>query len=489
MLVLGHILYMLVFVSIAIAVPTHRLAENAGLALTIGTLGIWRYGWGAVNFARAKLFIHFAHPARRAAAVREYEARNRPAHAFFVVTSYKVDVAVTVRVYRAIFRAAAASRGGATVVASVVDVADERLVRRIFSLMPQNARGIHLIVDRIPATGKRDALAASLRILSRQCPTDNDIVVFVDGDSCPPEDVVEACAPFFVDDGLGAVTTDEDCEISDSKLFRDWFNLRFTQRHMMMSSMGLSRRVLTLTGRLSIFRASLACNADFIESIQYDSLEHWRLGNVPFVTGDDKSTWFWLLKNGYEMAYLPDVRSVSMESQPKPGFVDSAVALMLRWFGNMLRTNGRALALGPRRIGLFTWWSLLDQRISMWTTLFGPVAVLMSTLFVSPLVLPIYVAWVMFTRYINCCLLATFRPSFPISYPFLLYFSQICGALVKSFVFFRLDRQRWTRQTAEASHRIPSASERLRGLSSTYVHILASGWLLFAAFMISSAKI
>ena len=37
MLVLGHILYMLVFVSIAIAVPTHRLAENAGLALTIGT--------------------------------------------------------------------------------------------------------------------------------------------------------------------------------------------------------------------------------------------------------------------------------------------------------------------------------------------------------------------------------------------------------------------------------------------------------------------
>jgi glycosyltransferase Alg8 len=178
-----------------------------------------------------------------------------------------------------------------------------------------------------------------------------------------------------------------------------------------------------------------------------------------------------------------------MESQPKPGFVDSAVALMLRWFGNMLRTNGRALALGPRHIGLFTWWSLLDQRISMWTTLFGPVAVLMSTLFVSPLVLPIYVAWVMFTRYINCCLLATFRPSFPISYPFLLYFSQICGALVKSFVFFRLDRQRWTRQTAEASHRIPSASERLRGLSSTYVHILASGWLLFAAFMISSAKI
>ncbi|KQV70456.1 glycosyltransferase [Rhizobium sp. Root1220] len=486
---LGHLLYILVFLSIATAVPAHPLAENAGLVLTIGTLGIWRYGWGGVNFARAKLFIHLVHPARRAAATKDYAARNRPAHAFFVVTTYKVEVDVTLRVYRAIFRAATASRGGATIVASVVDVADERLVRRIFSLMQQNAIGVGLIVDRIPATGKRDALAASLRIISRQCPTSDDIVVFVDGDSCPPEGVVEACAPFFVDPRLGAITTDEDCEISDSKLFRDWFTLRFTQRHMMMASMGLSRRVLTLTGRLSIFRASLACDADFIESVQHDSLEHWRLGRVPFLTGDDKSTWFWLLKNGYEMAYLPDVRSISMESQPKPRFVDSAVALMLRWFGNMLRTNGRALALGPRRIGVFTWWSLLDQRISMWTTLFGPATVLMSMVLVSPLVLPIYVAWVMFTRYINCCLLATFRPSFPISYPFLLYFSQIGGALVKSFVLFRLDRQRWTRQTTGSSRRIQSASERLRGLSSTYVHILASGWLLFTAFVISSAKI
>ncbi len=54
--------------------------------------------------------------------------------------------------------------------------------------------------------------------------------------------------------------------------FATGFNLRFTQRHMMMSSMGLSGRVLTLTGRLSIFRASLACDPDFVDNVQHDWL-------------------------------------------------------------------------------------------------------------------------------------------------------------------------------------------------------------------------
>jgi glycosyltransferase Alg8 len=138
---------------------------------------------------------------------------------------------------------------------------------------------------------------------------------------------------------------------------------------MMMSSMGLSRRVLTLTGRMSVFRADLATDPGFIRQVQCDYLDHWRLGRVDFLTGDDKSTWFWLLKNGYQMLYLPDVQTVSMERQPLPGFMASAVTLMVRWFGNMMRTNGRALALPAKMIGPFTWWSLLDQRVSVWTTL------------------------------------------------------------------------------------------------------------------------
>ena len=107
--------------------------------------------------------------------------------------------------------------------------------------------------------------------------------------------------------------------------------------------------------------------------------------------------WFWLLSHGYLTAYLPDVSSVSTECQPREGFAESAVTLMTRWYGNMMRTNGRALALGPARIGGFAWWSLLDQRLSIWTTLAGPTGVLLTALLAEPMVLPAYVAWVMGT--------------------------------------------------------------------------------------------
>ena len=49
------------------------------------------------------------------------------------------------------------------------------------------------------------------------------------------------------------------------------------------------------------------------------------------LTGEDKSTWFWLLKNGYEMAYLPDVRSWSMETQSSFDVPGMLVNVASRW--------------------------------------------------------------------------------------------------------------------------------------------------------------
>ncbi len=481
---IGHALYLATLTLLVLSLPFEELSKHIGLALTIGFIGTWRYSWGAINFVRAHVFIRFVHPRRRATAERLYGQQNIPTHAFFLATSYKIEPEISSAVYRSIFAAARESRGGSTVVASVVEAADERLIRSIYDLTPGMER-VRLVIDRIAGTGKRDALATSLRIIARECPGERDIVIFVDGDSCPPIDIVEKSAPFFCDGKVGALTTDERCEVPDPGLFRDWFNLRFTQRQMMMSSMGLSRRILTLTGRMSVFRATLACNGDFIRMVERDSMDHWRLGRVTFLTGDDKSTWFWLLKNGWHMLYLPDVSSLSMETQPKPGFVHSAVVLMVRWFGNMLRTNGRALALSPGRIGYFTWWSLLDQRVSMWTTLLGPATVLVSALFLHPRILAVYIAWVMFTRYVYCLAIMSFRPSFPITYPFLLYFGQLVGAAVKTYVLFRLDRQKWTRQSASKGAAKQPLSLRLKSLTSLYLHAVATGWLLLTAIALS----
>lgn len=472
---LAHAIYLLSAAAIASTVPASAFSGGAGVFLTLGVIGLWRYGWAFVNFTRAHIYIRFAYPRRRAAAEAAYRLR-RPAHAFFLATSYKIDAEISARVYRSIFRAARQSRGGATVVASVVDVSDERLIRAIAAQVLAGIDTVEVVIDRIEGTGKRDALATSLRSIARRYPSSDDVVLLIDGDTQIPVDIVERAAPFFTNASMGALTTDEAADITDTPIFRDWFKLRFTQRQMMMSAVALGRRVLTLTGRMSVFRADLATRPDFIASIEEDSIEHWRLGKVKFLTGDDKSTWFWLLKNGFEMTYLPDVRCLSMETQPKESFVESAVTLMRRWFGNMLRTNGRALALGPQKIGLFAWWSILDQRVSMWTTLTAPVGIVLFSLFVDPLIAVAYIAWVMATRYAYCWLLASFGGPFPITYPFLLYFGQLFGAAIKTSVMFRLDRQRWTRQSTVVTR--VADEGRLRAVSSSYMHILAIGLLV-----------
>ena len=469
------------------SVPGGVISANGGLVLTLGAIGAWRYLWALTNFVRAHIFLHIAYPRRKRLAERSYADQEIRAHAYFLVTSFKVDYATSMRVYQSVFDAAAQSEGGATVVASVVEIADERLIRAAFNKIASKST-VKLIVDRIPGTGKRDALSTALQIIGGEMPRPTDIVLFVDGDTIVPVDIVARSAPFFTDSRVGALTTDEASETTGSALFRDWFALRFNQRQMMMCSMALGRRVLTLTGRMSVIRADLATDRTFIAGVGSDFIDHWRLGRVNFLTGDDKSTWFWLLSRGYQMVYLPDVQSLSMESQPKSGFTDSATTLMIRWFGNMLRTNGRALKQSPAKVGWFTWWSILDQRVSMWTTMAGPLAVVLTAMLVDPFILPVYLAWVMATRYLTCLLLATFRGPFPITYPFLLYFGQIMGAVIKSYVSFRLDRQKWTRQATSIGSG-PGRGGQITALSSTYMNILALGWLLVAVLLLSRSAL
>jgi len=483
----NHILYISVMVLLASLAPTELGQEAQGAVVVVGVLGAWRYSWAAINYGRAVYFRLFTYPRRRKAADAAYDQRVIKAHAYFLTTSYMIEPEVTIPVYRSIFHAAARSENGATIVSSVVDGADERLIRKVFATMSVDMSSVKLVIDRIPGTGKRDALAKSLNLLARECPSRRDIIVFVDGDSCVPEDIVAKSAPIFTDPKVGALTTDEAVEIAQPGVFRDWFEFRFDQRQVMMCSMGLGNRVLTLTGRMSVFRADLATNPDFIRGVKSDYIDHWRHGRVNFLTGDDKSTWYWLMKNGYEMAYLPDVASSSMESQPKPGFFHSATVLMVRWFGNMLRTNGRALKLSPFQIGFFTWWSIFDQRLSMWTTLAGPTCAIVAAIFYDPIIVPLYVAWVMFTRYINCTAICLFRGrSFPINYTWLLYFGQLFGAAVKSFVLFRLDRQKWTRQiTTSSLGKAKPVGQRISAVSSAYLHVLTLGWLTAGALYLT----
>ncbi|WP_245295077.1 glycosyltransferase [Pararhizobium antarcticum] len=457
---------------------------HAGLFLGLGILAIWRYSWGLLHFVRSNLYRYRVFPRLRKEADRvllDREQAGKAPHAFLLVTSYRIDGDTTAEVYRATFEAAKAAVGPVTVVASIVEMGDQRLIRAMHRLICGENSPIDLIITRINGSGKRDALAYAFRAISKMSPDKDDVIAVIDGDSIVPVDLIEKCAGFFdADPSVGALTTDETSRVRGKSAFHIWYSLRFAQRHILMSSNGLSRRVLTLTGRMSMFRASVVCDPSFIQQVESDYIDHWRLGRLDFLTGDDKSSWFWLLKNGYRMLYVPDVVVATVEDPPTQKFVSAAAQLMTRWFGNMLRTNGRALELGPARIGYFTWWTIFDQRVSMWTSLAGLVMVLLIAFLENPLIIPTYIVWILFTRYIMTLMLLNSRKRVSIFYPFFIYFNQIFGSLIKTFIFFRLNRQKWTRQKTTLMASPGSLKLKMQDASSVYMHGLAAALFITA---------
>ena len=64
-------------------------------------------------------------------------------------------------------------------------------------------------------------------------------------------------------------------------------------------------------------------------------------------------------------------------------------------------------------------------------------------------------------------MLLTSRYEISWRYPFLLYYGQVIGALVKTYVLFRMDQQSWTRQ------KIDSDNFSARPLGSLAMHGIA----------------
>lgn len=468
---LGMAVYVLVAAALALAVPAEVLSPgSAHFFALLGAIGLWRYGWAGVHLLRAFIYVTWRFPALREAA-RHSQAPLPPL--YVVVTAYRQETSVTRRVFAALLDEARSCGCGMTVVAAVTDPAERVLLETVFRASAPH--GVSLVTMEQDGTGKRSALAEGLRAISRRMPPDDAVVLLMDGDTLLPPGALAASLPFFnVFPAIGAVTTDLRAEVTGSPWAADWYDLRYAQRHLLMSSISLSDRLLVLTGRCSLFRASRATRPDFIAAIEDDRLRHWRYGSLRFLTGDDKSTWYWLLKHRHAMLYLPDVRVVSLEDMPRRRFLADSAQRMRRWYGNMLRNNGRALRLGPRRVRPFVWWCLLDQRVSMWTSLAGPAFVLTAALFATAALLPAYLLWVMVSRLVFAIGLGAIRGRFTPRWPLLLYYNQVVGAVLKVVAGFNLDRQEWGRQKVT----FPSMPRRA-GLWGIYITLLASALFLY----------
>jgi mannuronan synthase len=469
----GFAFYTLGLLLLASLLQQIRLSPiSLEFAAIIGTLAIWRYSWGLVHFCRSLIYRKIIFPDLRAQALAGGD-HLMPPHIYLLLTSFRISTTTSIRVYGAAIREAVNCGIPTTIVASIVESADETLIRELF-VQANPPERIRLQFVRIPGTGKRDGLAQGFRAISRDMPEPGALVAVIDGDSEIEEGLLRSCAPFFaLTPKLGALTTDEDCDVEGSEVMTQWHRLRFAQRHILMSSIALSGKVLTLTGRMSMFRADIVTDPAFIRHVETDSLEHWRLGYFKFLTGDDKSTWFWVLKDGYDMMYVPDVSVHTIEHPPSKSFFKATSILMLRWFGNMLRTNGRAIALGPARTGLFAWWCIIDQRVSMWTSLTGPTFAIFLTIKHSWSFMLLYLVWIGFTRWIMTLMLLSSRPYISGYYPFLMYYNQIWGSCIKTYAFFRLDRQSWTRQKTSIDRCLTRAQQALQSGSSLMLHSVA----------------
>lgn len=469
------ILYLLALTALAVHAPAVIWQPGSReFVVILGLLGAWRYSWGLVHLVRALYYRRTVFPGWRRAASQLGEA-GTVSQVYIVVTSYRIRAETTARVYQAAIAEAIRYGQPTTIVAGIVEFGDQRLIKHVFQqLSPPDE--VRLTFVRRPGTGKRHSVACALRAISRDRPPPDAAVVLVDGDTLLPPGTLARSLPFLrLMPEVDGITTDEDCIVANGPLMQAWHSLRFAQRHQLMSSMGLARRLLAMTGRMSIFRGSVVMRPDFIDAVENDYLDHWRLGRIQMLTGEDKSTWFWLLRAGRAMLYLPDVRVVTIEHPLSKWFLPATTQLMLRWFGNMLRNNSRAIALGPRHLGAFTWWCLIDQRLSMWTPLIGPVVAVSFALGKSAIFLYTYLLWVGMTRLVQALLLLTARPTISGLYPPLIYFGQVYGALVKTYILFRLDRQRWTRQNIGAGVRLASREARWQGFGSVYLHLLALG--------------
>ncbi len=426
--------------------PNRFLAPDVmHISLTLGTLAIWRFGWWFTHAVRAEIYRRHTFPRMRARATKVWRNGWRPRRLHIQMTTYFEEPAITKRVIGSILSQVKRENIPTTLYIGTGTAYDELIIREFVDTYGQDISGdlAELVFLRQNQPGKRMAIGMILRAINRNGVDKDDLVIFMDGDALYGSDVLEKTLSMFgADPELQALTTDEEVICYGPKWIANWLDMRFAQRRLAMQSHAMSNKVLTLTGRMSVFRAEHMRSLKFIRTIEADHLDHWLWGRFRFLSDDDKSTWYHMLTCGAKMTYVPDATVYTIEVIKENG-LERMIQNFRRWSGNMLRNGSRAIALGPRRVHPFIWWCVVDQRIAMWTMMVSPVLAIFGSL-VDPSYFWSCLVWVLFSRVVLCLFLFSYSRSVDLSWPFILYLNQIINASVKIFMIFHLSKQKWS---------------------------------------------
>ncbi len=453
--------------------------ELRQFTLIIGILGIWRYSWWFVHAVRAEIYQRLVFPKKRDQAEQLWQQGWRPRHVHFMMTTFKEIRDTTEKVIQSIINEARFSGAPVTLWLGSGDAYDEDIIARYLQQHAQDV-DIEFVMVRQNVSGKRMAIGLVLRAMSRRGIHKDDLIVFMDGDAILAPGILQKCCPLFeMDPELQALTTDEEVICFGPKWVENWLIMRFAQRRLAMQSHALSNKVLTLTGRMSVFRANHLTRLEFIRMLEADHLNHWLWGKFRFLSGDDKSTWYYMLTQDAKMLYVPDALVYTVEEVVGSG-IERMTQNFRRWSGNMLRNGTRCILLGPRKVGLFIWWCVVDQRIAMWTMLVSPIVAINVSLLHTSSYIVSYLVWIAISRMLLSLFLYRYCDRIYMSFPFILYFNQLLNASVKVYCIFRLSKQRWTNRGDQSSGFDDSIAEKLRNLMASYITSVWVSALVFA---------
>jgi len=453
------------------------------ISVVLGSLGIWRFGWWFTHAVRAEIYQKIIWPGKRARARALWAQGWRPGRLHIQMTTYFEEPAITKRVIGSILGQIRSERIPTTLYIGTGSSYDEMIIRDFVEThgadIPDGLAELLFIRQNQP--GKRMAIGLIVRAINRAGVDPDDLVIFMDGDALYGNDVLEKTLSMFgADPELQALTTDEEVICYGPQWIQSWLNMRFAQRRLAMQSHALSDKVLTLTGRMSVFRAQHMLSEKFIRTIEADHLDHWLWGRFRFLSGDDKSTWYHMLTRDAKMTYVPDATVYTIEVIKENG-LGRMVQNFRRWSGNMLRNGSRAIALGPRKVNPFIWWCLVDQRIAMWTMLISPIMAILASM-IDPLYIWSCLIWIITSRILLCLFLFRYSRTIDLSWPFILYLNQIINAAVKVFMIFHLSKQKWANRGNQTAGEGDGFAARVQnGMAKFQLITTACGFVLMLA--------
>ena len=417
-------------------------SEYATLAFGLGMIGIWRHSWGLVNFLRAILYRHQTLRKDRPLARGHYSLS-------ILLPVYNQSDDMLWAVAAGIVEGVRSVSGRVLVVCAYRSEDQKELLSKAIQC---ESDIVIRFVQQI-GLGKREAMADAMSLMRSSFPTTKgSFTLLMDGDTILTSNAIQrSIGELQANPRTGAVCVNEVPLVKGNTLFVAWRWLRSVQRNHIMSSFALSRRVLVLTGRFSMYRSEILLQAEVINRIRKDYL----LRNDQFIsllTGDDKTTWLEVLRRGYDTRYLPDAYIFPIEEQDtNKSFVRETIALTTRYSGNMARANLHVDAWRGSRGKLHFRYGLLDQRVSMWTSLLTPLVLALSLLFDSFDVFILVLTYALLIKNLQALALVASGSAYDPYFPYLIFYNQVMTSAVKIFTFAFLHRQKWNNQNIVAA--------------------------------------